>query len=119
VVAARLTLERPGNVLPISKTSAVFIASGSDCPVRTIAPTVVYPHTDDTPYTIHYTTVPELLQLNSGDGPSRLEACRRYFVKLNCSRCAVGWFYILMTGNNVLMNIMWVVYETGRQSGTC
>jgi hypothetical protein len=24
----------------------------------------------------------------------------------------------VMTGNNVLMNIIWVVYEIGRQSGT-
>jgi len=40
-------------------------------------------------------------------------------VKLKCNRSTAGRFYIVMTGNNVLMNIVWVVYEIGRQSGTC
>ena len=60
------------------------------------ASTAVYPHIDDSPYTIevniHYIIIPVFL---------RLETCRRYCVKLNNIRCAFGWFYIVLTQTRV------------------
>ena len=59
------------------------------------ASTAVYPHIDDSPYTIyvniHYTIIPVFL---------KLETCRRYCLKLNYIVC-IGWFYIVITQTTV------------------
>lgn len=55
-----------------------------------------YPHTDESPHTIHvdmcYTVMAILLQIPPDDEPLRLKTCRRYCMNLNYSRYVFGWF---------------------------
>jgi hypothetical protein len=98
------------------------------CPVHEAASAAVYPLTDDSPYTIHYTrgrtlyhnaciftTIFLMMDL------LRLETCKRYCAKLNYSRCALGCFYIVIVVSHFYLLFVFppsqpivVVFSTAR-----
>ena len=70
------------------------------CPIINFIVIPVYPHIDDWPYTIYidiyYTIILYFYKYLLDDEPFKLKTCRRYCVKLNYSRCAFGWYYIVI-----------------------